>query len=285
MTRLKIALLVLEALPNARTVRRFVQDRAADIVFVGLSNAERKLVGGLSGQMRRHLLRSGPRFLPYLAVNFGLPDMLRPASPLLQAAAGSTGDAEATPLKRLCARLAIPAMRIDDVNGAAAAQALRDAAPDLIVTFHFDQVLSADTIALARLGGINVHPALLPRHRGPVPTIHTLADGDRAFGVTLHRLAPTIDAGAILAQATAAMPEAVTATGAATLLHARARPMMDDLLDEIARRGVVPDGRTVSTEPYRPFPSSALLRDMWRRGLRLVDRADIAAALTLAARP
>ena len=284
MTRAKIALFVLEALPNARVVRRFVHDHAADIVLVGLSNPERRLVGGLTGQLRRHMARSGPRFLPYLAINFGLPDVLRPAAPLLQAMGGARDTTEATPLRRLCETLAIPSIKVEDVNGQVVADALRPAAPDLIVTFHFDQVLSAATIGLARLGGINVHPALLPRHRGPVPTIHALADGDRAFGVTLHRLAPTIDAGAILAQAAADLPADVTATGAATLLHAQARAMMDDVLDDVARSGALPEGRAVPIMPYCPFPSSKMLRDMWRNGHRLTDRADLAASLTLAAR-
>lgn len=284
MTRATIALFVLEALPNARVVRRFVHDHAADIVLVGRSNPERRLVGGLTGQLRRHMARSGPRFLPYLAVNFGFPDVLRPAAPLLQAMGGARDTPEATPVKRLCERLAIPTLVVEDVNGQAVADALRAAAPDLIVTFHFDQVLSPETIGLARLGGINVHPALLPRHRGPVPTIHALADGDRAFGVTLHRLAPTIDAGAILSQAVADLPADVTATSAATLLHARARPMMDTILDGVARSGVLPEGRAVPTLPYCPFPSATLLRELWRSGGRLTDRADLAASLTLAAR-
>ena len=284
MTRAKIALFVLEALPNARVVRRFVHDHAADIVLVGLSNPERRLVGGLTGQLRRHMARSGPRFLPYLAINFGFPDILRPTAPLLQALGGARDIPEATPLRRLCEGLALPTIKVEDVNGEAVAGALRAAAPDLIVTFHFDQVLSAATIGLARLGGINVHPALLPRHRGPVPTIHALADGDRAFGVTLHRLAPTIDAGAILDQDAADLPADVTATGAAVLLHARARPMLDDVLNAVARSGALQAGRAVPTEPYCPFPSATLLRDMWRRGQRLTDRADLAASLTLAAR-
>lgn len=284
MTRAKIALFALEALPNARVVRRFVQDHAADIVLVGLSNPERRLVGGLTGQLRTHMARSGPRFLPYLAINFGLPDVLRMASPLLQAAGGSSDLPEATPLRRLCDTLSIPTLKVEDVNGSAVAEALRAAAPDLVVTFHFDQVLSAQTIALARLGGVNVHPALLPRHRGPVPTIHALADGDRAFGVTLHRLAPKIDAGAILAQAAAELPTDVTATRAAVLLHAQARPLLDAVLDDVARDGTLPAGRAVPVLPYGPFPSAALLRDMWRRGQRLTDRADLAAAMTLTAR-
>ena len=284
MTRARIALFVLEALPNARVVRRFVHDHAADIVLVGRSNPERRLVGGLTGQLRRHMARSGPRFLPYLAVNFGLPDILRPAAPLLQALGGARDTPEATPLRRLCTDLSVPTIVVEDVNGQAVFDALTAAAPDLIVTFHFDQVLSATTIGLARLGGINVHPALLPRHRGPVPTIHALADDDRAFGVTLHRLAPTIDAGAILAQASADLSTDVTATGAATLLHARARPMMDEVLDGVARTGALPEGRAVPIMPYCPFPSSKMLRDMWRSSLRLTDRADLAASLTLAAR-
>ena len=275
---------MLEALPNARVVRRFVHDHAADIVLVGLSNPERRLVGGLTGQLRRHMVRSGPRFLPYLAINFGLPDILRPAAPLLQAVGGAGDVPEATPLRRLCRALAIPTIKIEDVNGEAVTAALRAVAPDVVVTFHFDQVLSAETIGLARLGGINVHPALLPRHRGPVPTIHALADGDHAFGVTLHRLAPTIDAGAILAQAPAALPADVTATAAAILLHARARPLMDDVLDDIARSGTIPEGTAVPKMPYRPFPSATLLREMWRGGRRLTDRADLAAALALSAR-
>ena len=84
MARPRIALFVLEALPNARAVRRFVADHAADIAFVGLSNAERPSAGSLVVQVRRHLKRSGPAFLPYLGVNFGLPDLLAPAASVIQ---------------------------------------------------------------------------------------------------------------------------------------------------------------------------------------------------------
>jgi len=141
MSRARIALFVLEALPNARVVRRFVADHSADIAFVGLSNAERPSSGGLTGQVRRHLTRSGTGILPYLAVNFGLPDLLRPLAPLTQAVAGSGDAPESTPLKTLCRRLGIPTLTVDDVNGPEVAQRVRETAPDLILTYHFDQIL------------------------------------------------------------------------------------------------------------------------------------------------
>lgn len=284
MTDLRIALLVLEALPNARAVRRLVADRADEVVLVGLSNAERPSTGGLTGQLRRHLARSGVGILPYLAVNFGLPDLLRPLAPLTQAAAGSADRPEATPLRTLCARLGIPAVTIDDVNGPDFARTLREAAPDLILTYHFDQILKPETIALARLGGVNGHPGLLPRHRGPVPTIHALADGPDAFGMTLHKLAAAIDAGAILDQEAVRLPADVTATRAAILLHQSGRAMLDRLLDTVAETGTLPEGRMVEPLPYCPFPDRAMLAGLKRRGLRLTDAADLKAAAGLSLR-
>jgi folate-dependent phosphoribosylglycinamide formyltransferase PurN len=284
MARPRIALLVLEALPNARVMRRFVADHRADIAFVGLSNAERPSSGGLTGQIRRHLARSGAGILPYLAVNFGLPDLLRPLAPLTQAATGSGDAPEATPLKTLCRRLGIPTLSVDDVNGPEVARTLRDAAPDLILTYHFDQILKPETIALARLGGINGHPGLLPRHRGPVPTIHALADSPGSFGMTLHRLAAAIDTGAILSQEAVPLPAGTTATRAAVALHAHGRVMLDRLLDEVARTGALPDGRSVEVLPYCPFPDRAMLASMRRRGLRLTDGGDLREAVSLSGR-
>lgn len=279
--RPRLALFVLEALPNARAVRRFVADHAGQIALVGLSNAERASTGGLTGQVRRHLARSGPRFLPYLAVNFGLPDLLRPLAPLTQRLSGGAGEVEATPLTRLCRQHGIPCLTIDDVNGPEVALALRKHAADLIVTFHFDQILTAKTLNLPPLGGINVHPSLLPRHRGPCPTVHALAEGPDAFGVTVHRLAPEIDAGAILAQESAAMPEGVTATRAAGLLHERGRRMLDTLLDEIADESELPEGRLEPVLPYCGFPDRAFLSAMRKRGLKLTDARDLGDALSL----
>jgi methionyl-tRNA formyltransferase len=277
----RLAIFALEALPNARALRRFIADNSEQIAFVGLSHAERPSAGGLVAQVRRHLARSGPRFLPYLAVNFGLPDLVNGAASALR----RNGSPEATPLAPLCRRLGIPVLTVDDVNGPEVAEAFAKYAPDLIVSFHFDQIFSAPTLERASLGGLNVHPSLLPRHRGPTPTLHALADGDRAFGVTVHRLAVAIDAGAVLAQAAVPLPPGTSATRAAILLHERGRELLETVIAEIAERGAVPNGEGVPVLPYRGFPDRALLARMHRAGLPLVDRGDWRAALGLASGP
>lgn len=49
---------------------------------------------------------------------------------------------------------------------------------------------------------VNLHPALLPHYKGPLPIHAMLMDGklEHYGGVTLHQIEPGIDAGAIIAQ-------------------------------------------------------------------------------------
>src|SRR6476469_2422492 len=49
------------------------------------------------------------------------------------------------------------------------AAAIAPLRPDLIICGGMPWRLPADVLALPRLGAINMHPALLPRHRGPSP--------------------------------------------------------------------------------------------------------------------
>lgn len=269
---MRIALLTLEALANARAVRRFVHAHAAEIALVGLSDPYRPAAGGALGQMGTRLRGSGPRFLPYLTLNFGLPRALW-TLPLPRNAA----DPARVPLPAACRALGIPTTVVADVNGASFRQALARSGAEILLSYHFDQILSADTIASVPRGGVNVHAGLLPRHRGPVPTLHALLDDPVAFGVTVHRLAPRIDAGAILAQATIPDEPGLTALGAAGRLHEAALPLVDRVLAEIAaaREAERTTGLDAPVLPYRGFPTQAEMTRLARSGRRAAGWSDL----------
>lgn len=72
--------------------------------------------------------------------------------------------------------------------------------PDLIIVACFDKILPPELLEIPRLGGINVHPSLLPRHRGPAPVARTLLAGDTETGITVHVMEAGIDTGDILVQ-------------------------------------------------------------------------------------
>ena len=78
---------------------------------------------------------------------------------------------------------------------------LRSSRPDLALCWGFPWRIPQAALDVPRLGSINCHPALLPRHRGPIPLAWAFRDGDGQFGVTWHRMDAQLDTGAILAQA------------------------------------------------------------------------------------
>jgi methionyl-tRNA formyltransferase len=82
---------------------------------------------------------------------------------------------------------------------------LRAVSPDLVLTFAFPWKIPQAALDVPRLGAVNCHPALLPRHRGPIPMAWAIRDGDATFGVTWHRMDSELDTGPILAQATVPM--------------------------------------------------------------------------------
>jgi methionyl-tRNA formyltransferase len=249
--RLRIALLTLESTASAAAVTTFARAQRDRLVLVGRSDPHRRAAGGMTGQLWRHLRRSGPRLLPWLAVEFALPRLL---SAVRVDDPGS--------LRALCREARIPVVTVRDVNGADFHAALREARADLIVTFHFDQILAAETIALAPLGGINVHPSLLPRHRGPMPVFWAMREDPRLLGVTVHRLVPRIDAGAVLAQRAMPLPPGLSVATAARALHGLGAGLASTVVEAIEAGKA--EARDMTPLPYCPFPSREALRG--RRG-------------------
>ena len=107
------------------------------------------------------------------------------------------------PGRRRVARLA-PGTLLDSLGVAAAAlapqieRALQQKKPELIVSWFWTRLLPGAWLLAAPLGGIGVHPSLLPKHRGPNPFFWSIDAGDAEAGVTLHALAPEYDTGAML---------------------------------------------------------------------------------------
>ena len=263
---LRIALFTLESLASNAAVRAFAEAHAAELVLIGRSKPYRAAAGGAFGQFWRHMRRSGPRFLPYLFVNFVLPSL----AGSLRKRHGRAGIARAP---------GIALLEVEDVNGAACHAALAAARPDVILSFHFDQIFTLDTLALAPLGGVNIHPSRLPRHRGPIPTFWALQAGPGATGISIHRIAARIDAGEVLAQRAHALPPSVSASTAARLLHDAALPMIGDVLRALAEGKV--ERAAAPPLPYCGFPSAAEIGTARRQGVRLVRWADWRAALGL----
>lgn len=85
------------------------------------------------------------------------------------------------------------------INSEEGRQLIERLAPEVLVVCDYGQILSADILALAPLGGINLHASLLPRYRGAAPIQWTLYNGESETGVSVIHMTPRLDAGPILA--------------------------------------------------------------------------------------
>jgi methionyl-tRNA formyltransferase len=70
--------------------------------------------------------------------------------------------------------------------------------PELVVLADYGQIVPAPLLELEH-GALNLHPSLLPRHRGASPVQATILAGDRETGVTLMRMDPGLDTGDVIA--------------------------------------------------------------------------------------
>ena len=126
--------------------------------------------------------------------------------------------------------------------------------PALVVLADYGQIVPAELLGLAH-GALNLHPSLLPRHRGATPIPAAILAGDHETGVSLMRMDAGLDTGPIVAvehvslagDETAPALEARLAIIAAGLLARSLDPWLAGELDATPQAA---DGATL-TRPLR----------------------------------
>ncbi len=111
---------------------------------------------------------------------------------------GGTGKHQhAHPLKELAIARGLEVFQPVNVNSDDSLARLKEFAADLFVVAAYGQILKAPFLAIPRLGAINIHASLLPRHRGAAPINYALLAGDRETGVSIFQIEPKLDAGPV----------------------------------------------------------------------------------------
>jgi methionyl-tRNA formyltransferase len=126
--------------------------------------------------------------------------------------------------------------------------------PELLVLADYGQIVPPQLLELPH-GALNLHPSLLPRHRGATPIPATILAGDRETGVTLIRMDSGLDTGPIIAQVrvplegdeTTPLLEETLEVAAADMLAANVGPWLRGKL--VARQQ--PEEGATLTRPLR----------------------------------
>jgi methionyl-tRNA formyltransferase len=104
------------------------------------------------------------------------------------------------PVKRAAQDLGLPVSQPERASSEDGLAQLRRLSPDLLFVVAFGEILSPEVLAIPRLGAVNLHASLLPRHRGAAPIQRALMGGERLTGVSVQWMVAEMDAGDIILQ-------------------------------------------------------------------------------------
>jgi methionyl-tRNA formyltransferase len=158
----------------------------------------------------------------------------------------------------------IPVYQPRSLKGSEAEQHISETAADVAVVVAYGKLIPSSLLGVPRLGCVNLHPSLLPRHRGPSPIQWALVCGDRVTGVTTMLLDEGMDTGPILLQRKVEVASGETADQLAVRLATVGAELMLETIDGLEDGSITP----------RPQPEDgANVTPMLRRSFAKVDWA------------
>jgi hypothetical protein len=135
-------------------------------------------------------------------------------------------------------------------------------APVVVFVVCYPKRLRAAELDLEGVEFVNVHPSLLPHFRGPAPVFWQFWAGEVQTGVTLHRVATTLDSGAILRSRARALDPALGIEATERCLGCSGAELAMQLLD-----GPIPSGRAQDERQASYFgqisPSALRIESRW----------------------
>ncbi len=113
---------------------------------------------------------------------------------------------------------------------------------DALVCFAYGKIFGPKFLSLFKIGGMNLHPSLLPKYRGPTPIPAAILNMDAETAVTVQTLSLGMDEGEILAQEKIALDFTETADSLLEKSAIIGADLLDGVLQECARLGKMPQG-------------------------------------------
>ena len=164
----------------------------------------------------------------------------------------------------------IPLVPAESVNDAAYIARVRSRQPDVIVSVAAPEIFQEELLGAAPLGCLNIHSGQLPRYRGMMPTFWQMHAGEPAVTITVHEMAPQLDAGAVLATAEQPVEPESTLEDMMIAGKREGARLMIDVLRDLAAGTAQPRPLDFTEAAYFSFPTRAEANELRQRGHRLL---------------
>ena len=137
------------------------------------------------------------------------------------------------PMREAAEAIGIDILAPADINSSDAREQVAAFESDLLVVCDYGQILSRQTLATSRLGGINLHGSLLPKYRGAAPVNWAIYHGEPETGVTVIHMTPKLDGGPCLTRVSTAVDPGETAIELEERLSQLGVDAVDDAIKQL----------------------------------------------------
>ena len=185
--------------------------------------------------------------------------------------AGRGRAVEQSPVKRYALERGYAVFAPEAAQSPETTESLRALRPDLLVLAAYGKILPDEFLRVAPLGALNVHPSLLPRHRGATPVQETILAGDGETGTTLFLMDEGIDTGPIVAQRAIPLRGDERAPALTARLFELGAELAFEALPAYVRGEVVPRAQGPGGAPLRRIAKEAGAID-WGRSAAEIER-------------
>jgi methionyl-tRNA formyltransferase len=179
---------------------------------------------------------------------------------------------QASPVEKAAREAGIPVSAPRTLKDGAFLDWFKAQRPDVAVLIVYGKILPDTVLAVPKKGFINVHPSLLPRHRGASPIVNTVLAGDTHSGSTIIKLDAEVDHGPILAQEKIAVDPRTTAGELTTTLANVGADLLVKTLQSYLSDSVTPLEQDHSAATF----TTVLTREMglidWKKSAVEIDR-------------
>ena len=157
------------------------------------------------------------------------------------------------PVKVCAQKHNIPVFQPNTLKTNEAEELIKSLCPDIMVVVAYGKILPLNILNIAKLGCVNGHASLLPRHRGASPIQWSLVCGDKVTGVTTQLMGEGIDTGDILLTE----ETIIEANENAGELHDRlsliTASLMLETLEGLEKENIIPIKQDDSLSNYAPI--------------------------------
>jgi len=176
-----------------------------------------------------------------------------------------------TPVKVHAQKYDIPVYQPERIDENTISQ-LRLISPDLVVVFAYSEILPKEILSISKYGFVNIHPSLLPRHRGPAPIVSAILSGDEVTGVSYMLMDEKIDHGPIIKQIEYNIDSNVTAGALTQELALLAAKNVSDVLLKYIEGKLTPREQNHNEATYSPFLKRVDARLDWNQSAETIMR-------------